>query len=205
MGFLDGKSGGSDTDQQSAIKKPEFKVLMLAGVVILVIIALLVIVPTKTVMVKNEVSYLDNETYTEQVPYAAREAYTVNESYIDLYNMNPNSNSYFKSMVRSGNSSETCPIQCPCSAYSDIDYRNPPYERYCIECTCEDSLFIQLDEKYKNAIQYRTKTLYHNVTKSNDVKNFRTVTKTRIDQQPVEVNWIFGFNTSYALHLPGVG
>ena len=197
------------TDRQSSKPKPAFTSLVLIGIAFLVIIAILVIVPTKTIMVKNEVSYQDNETYTEQVLYEVREAYTVNESFIDLYDMNPEeSNPAFLSLVRFGKPAQSCPTRCPCSAYSDIDYMNPPYTRYCIECTCEDSSLLsslQVDDVFKNAIQFRSTTKYHNVTRFNDVQKFRTVTKTRIDQQPVEVNWIFGFNTSYALHLPWAG
>jgi hypothetical protein len=210
------------TSQQSVKPKPAFPSRVLVGIAILVIIALLVIVPTKTIMVKNEVSYQDNETYTEQVPYEVREAYRVNESYIDLYDMDPVNKSYFDlydmdqvnsgifyTANRFGKPAASCPSQCPCSAFSDIDYMNPPYERYCIECVCQDSSifssFLGMDDKYKNAVQTRSKTKYHNVTKMNNIEKSRTVTKTRIDQQPAEVNWIFGFNTSYALHLPGVG
>lgn len=47
-----------------------------------------------------------------------------------------------------------------------------------------------------------TVTRYRNVTKYLDVLKFRNVTKTRIEQQPAEVNWIFGFKTPYAFHLP---
>jgi hypothetical protein len=140
--------------------------------IILIMTVLLLLVPTKTISEDIEVSYEENETYF--VP----ETYTET---VMVYPILPIQD--FQDIAQSF-SEGGCAPGCECDTYHYSGYTK--ICTYCINCP---SPTVQPTE-------------YQSVTKTRDVPNVRTVTRTRTEQRPSEVNWIFGFKTSYTLHLP---
>ena len=57
-------------------------------------------------------------------------------------------------------------------------------------------------QKERPVTKYQTVSKTRDVTKYRDVAKTRDVMKIRIEQQPLEVNWLLGFKTPYSLHLP---
>jgi hypothetical protein len=132
-----------------------------------------------------KIPYTDFESYTEQEPYEVEVPYTTVEPYQDIQ--------YFESVERSGLGKywSTCAGACRCTKYGSFPGYNPSYA--CIECTCTKSTYIT---RYRNVTKYKAQTLYRDITR------MRPVNKIRTEFRETEMNWFFGFNTSYSFHLP---
>jgi len=145
--------------------------------IFLFVTGILLLVPTKTISVEYTVSYEENETY--DVP----ETYTEQVTAVPTI-------SFFEPGIRSMLSDGGCSPGCTCDTY-----HYSGYTKICTYCVCPTfPVFGTTTED--PAAEYEW------VTKTRLVQKVRTVTKTRTGQRPLEVNWIFGFQTPYSFHLP---
>jgi hypothetical protein len=117
-----------------------------------------------------------------EVSYEENETYFVPETYTDMVMVYPTLSVYQE--IAQSFSEGGCAPGCECDTYHYSGYTK--ICTYCINCPAPAT----------------QPTEYQGVTKTIDVPHVRTVTRTRTEQRPLEVNWIFGFKTSYTLHLP---
>jgi len=166
-------------------KKAKSNLFFIIGISFLLIMAFLIVAPTKTIIKDIEVLYLDTETYTDQEPYTEMEITYEKETWQEVHTSSDRDTSpegyYWKK----------CASPCHCTHYTSDPNTVP--SNYCDECSCPTS---GVYEQSQNVPKYQWVTKYREVMKT------RNVTKTRIEPGPVEVNWIFGFNTPYTFHLP---
>ncbi len=198
-------------------------VLAILGICIFLIVISLVIFPTKTITNEVEVAYTANETYYETEPYIVQESYQeqvpyqTTETYTDSVPVPVSvpyqdyEYSYQTSDAGTGKYYTSVPSGCVCSSNRYMYDKDGVYGALCVQLSCKISTPVtkyrtemqqQSLQKERPVTKYRTETKTRDVTKYHDVAKTRDVMKTRIEQQPLEVNWLMGFKTPYSLHLP---
>lgn len=203
---------------------PSSDILTIAGICFFVIVICLVMVPTKTITYSIEVAYTDNETYYEKEPYMTQESYEelvpfqTTEKYTDIVPV-PTSVPYLDNefSYRTYNATDryyaSIPSDCTCSGTRYMYDADGVYGSLCVQLTCQiaTSVTKYRTETQQKAIQkerpvtkYQTVTKFRNTTQYQDVAKTRAVLKTRMEERPLEVNWLFGFKTPYSLHLPHI-
>ena len=215
----------SDTNLNKATSQFTHKPIVLAiiGICIFLIVISLVIVPTKTITNEVEVAYTANETYYETEPYIVQELYQeqvpyqTTETYTDTVPVPVSvpyqdyENSYQTSDAGTGKYYSSIPSGCVCSSSRYLYDKDGVYGALCVQLTCQISTPVtkyrtemqqQSLQKERPVTKYRTETKTRDVTKYHDVAKTRDVMKTRIEQRPLEVNWLLGFKTPYSFHLP---
>ncbi|MDO8873072.1 MAG: zinc ribbon domain-containing protein [Methanoregula sp.] len=215
----------SDSDLSKATSVITHKPIVLAiiGICIFLIVISLVIVPTKTITNDVEVVFTDTETYYEKEPYIVQESYQeqvpyqTTESYTDSVPVPVSvpyqdyEYSYQTSDAGTGKYYSSVPSGCVCSSNRYLYDKDGVYGALCVQLTCQISTPVtkyrtemqqQSLQKERPVTKYRTETKTRDVTKYHDVAKTRDVMKTRIEQRPLEVNWLLGFKTPYSLHLP---
>lgn len=130
------------------------------------------------ILVPTKTIFEDTEvSYEETVTYTESEPYTVYEPVNPAFSIS-------EAIKKISNQVSTgCPSDCTC--YDD-NYFYSGYEKVCIHCICPSPT----PEKYQLVTKFREET------------KTRNVTKMRIEQRPVEVNRVFGFETPWSAHLP---
>ena len=198
-------------------------VMAIIGICIFLLVIGLVVVPTKTITNDVEVAYTDRETYYEKEPYIVQESYQEQESYQTTETYTDSvpvpvsvpyqdyEYSYRTSDAGTGMYYSSIPSGCVCSSTRYMYDKYNVYGALCVQVTCQISTAVtkyrtetqqQSIQKERPVTKYQTVTKTRDVTKYRDVAKTRDVMKTRIEQQPLEVNWLMGFKTPYTLHLP---
>jgi hypothetical protein len=209
------------TGSSSQRFKPD--IILYLGICIFLFLMLLIVAPTKTVTTNIEVAYTDNETYYEKEPFIVQEAYQVQdpfqttETYTDTVPVPVSvpyqdyETSYQNYDAGTGKYYSTISSGCTCTSTRFMYDKDGNYGSLCVQLSCLISTPVtkyriemqqQSVQKERPVTKYQTVTKYRNVTQYRDVPKSREVMKTRIDQQPLEVNWLLGFKTPYKLHLP---
>jgi hypothetical protein len=94
---------------------------------------------------------------------------------------------FFLDGISTGMQGEGCADGCECDTY-----HYSGYTKICTYCICPTFRVTPVAE-------------YQTVTKYREILKTRIETRTKTEKRPVEVNWIFGFRTPYAFHLPFTG
>lgn len=214
---------GAGSDKATPQIIPSLNNIAIIGICIFLLITCLVIVPTKTITHDVEVAYTDTETYFEKEPYSAQELYQEQEPYqtTETYTDSvpvpvsvPYQDyvySYQTSDAGTGMYYGSVPSGCICSSTRNMYDKDGVYGALCVQLTCQISTPVtkyrtemqqQSIQKERPVTKYQTVTKIRNVTEYRDVAKTRDVMKTRIEQQPLEVNWLLGFKVPYSFHLP---
>ena len=161
-----------DLDKIRPLIKSNFNLFFIIGIFFLIMTLFFIFAPTKTIKEDIEVTYSEQESYNVTEPHDVTEMYTQYEK---------GKESHWG--LSGGTVIEDCG-ECKCHQWISVSkYLFEGATTFCDYCICESKGF-------------RT------VTKYLEISKIRNVTKTRIEQRPTEVNWIFGFKTPYTLHLP---
>lgn len=221
----------SQNSDQSEMKKnninlktiPALNTLTIIGICIFFILVFLIFVPTKTTTYSVEVAYTDTETYYEKEPFVVQESYQekvpyqTTETYTDIVpvpvSVPYQDYEYSYKTYDSGTDKyySSIPTGCVCSSNRYNYDKDGVYGALCVQLTCQIATPVtkyrtetqqQSIQKERPVTEYRTETKTRSVTQYQDVAKTRNVIKTRIEERPLEVNWLLGFKTPYSLHLP---
>ena len=181
------------------------------GIIVFMAAIFFLAVPTRSATYQVEVPYQDTETYTETEPYTAQEPYERQEAYEDTV-------PYDKQEAYASTESYTDTVKTTYeSAMDNCDYNancqctsTSFWSGICVKCVCVKVDYVQKTRPvtkyktvtdYQTVTKYRTVTDYQTVTKYRDVQKTRPVMKTRMEDRTKEVNWLFGFEIPWALHI----
>jgi len=210
-------------DLDSFLKNHRADLLFSLAICIVVFGIFIVAVPTRTVFEDVEVAYTDTETYYVKEPTEVREAYQEQDPYQDTEYFTDtvpvqvsvpyqDTEYYYQSYTAgAGQYYSTIPTGCSCTGTSFLYDESGVLGVHCVQLNCRESRTVTLYrtetqyqdiQKERPVTKYQTVTKYRNVTRYLDVPKTRQVMRTRIEAQPVEVNWLFGFRAPWELHLP---
>ena len=215
-----------NSSKSDNVNSQKFYRILTIGLCVMIVIIGLVFVPTKTISQNIEVAYTATETYYEKEPYTVKESYQeqepyqTTETYFDKVPVEVSVPyqvvEFYYDIFDSGSAGYYgTPYQtdCYCTRSSPLYIGTKVMGQGCVQLTCKRSRTVT---KYRTEIQeksiqkerpvtkYRIVDKTRDITKYRDVVKTRSVIKTRIEQRPLEVNWLLGYKTPYSFHLPKI-